>query len=44
LYQVVLSVGGKEYARDLTVEADPEFPAALTAEEDVQYDKEAEDY
>jgi photosystem II stability/assembly factor-like uncharacterized protein len=44
VYQIVLSVSGEELTRDLTVEADPEFPAALTAEEDVQYDKEAEDY
>jgi hypothetical protein len=44
IYRIVLSVDGTELAQDLTVEADPEYPAALTSEEDVAYDKEPEGY
>lgn len=44
IYRIVLSVDGKRLAQDLTVEADPEYPAAVTSEEDVAYDKEPEGY
>jgi hypothetical protein len=33
LYQAMLTVDGRELARDLRVEADPEFPSALLTEE-----------
>jgi hypothetical protein len=44
IYRIVLSINGKEFGQDLTVEADPEFPAALASEADAAYDKELEDY
>ena len=33
IYQVTLTVDGRELTRDLEVEADPEFPEALLTEE-----------